>query len=275
MISVLILTFNEERNIAACMASVSWSDDIVVVDSFSTDRTVEIAASLGARVLQRRFDDFAGQRNYGIAHGAMRHDWVLHLDADEIVTPELRDEMLAAAASATCDAYRLPSKMMFRGRWLRYAGMYPTYQTRFGHRERLRFRQVGHGQREDLPPERLGTLRHPLLHYSFSKGIAEWIDKHNRYSTAEAERAIASRAQGIGAPLRGLMNRDRVTRRRAAKDLTSWLPGRAPLRFFYMYVLRRGFLDGAAGYAYCRMLATYELMIDLKLSELRGERAHS
>lgn len=271
MISVLILTYQEEANIIRCLDALRWCDDVLVVDSFSTDRTVELAEARGARVLQRRFDDFAGQRNFGLAHGGLRHPWVLHVDADEVVTPELRDEMLRRLPSATEDAFRVPSKMMFGDVWLKHSGMYPTYQVRLGRRDRLAFALVGHGQRETLPPERLGTLGAPLLHHAFSKGIADWFARHNVYSTAEA-RHIAGRHADPGAEPASLgALRDPMRRRRLFKRAFAYLPCRPTLRFLYMYVGRLGFLDGGAGYAYCRMVAIYEYMIVLKVRELRAQ----
>jgi len=302
-ISVLLLTLNEADNLPACLAAVDWSDDVVVLDSFSQDETVAVAEGRGARVYQRAFDDFAGQRNYALDHFPFKHEWVLHLDADEIVTPALRAEMesavmgaveasgaVAAGAEARAeagsavaetseavalapaegryDAWRLPSKMMFMGRWLRYSGLYPSYQVRLGHRDRFRFKQVGHGQREDLAPARIGTLREPYLHYSFSKGLTDWVDKHNRYASAEAREAMRLLGAGGGLDWAGLWAREPSRRRRALKALSSHLPLRPLLRFLYMYVLRRGFLDGRAGLTYCRLLAIYEYLIVLKTREL-------
>ncbi len=267
-ISVLILTLNEEANLPRCLVALDWADDVLVVDSFSTDRTVEIAEAWGARVLQRHFDDFAGQRNFGLQEGGLQNEWVLHLDADEVVPPELRDEVFRAIGDEDKDAYRVPSKMMLHGRWLRHAGMYPSYQVRLGRREALSFVQVGHGQREVLPPERIGTLEHALIHYSFSKGLDDWFEKHNRYSAAEARLALEETGSGtVG--WRELFSSDGMRRRRALKRLVAWMPFRPTLRFLYMYVLRRGFLDGAAGYTYCRLLATYETMTVLKIKEQR------
>jgi hypothetical protein len=268
-LSILLLTLNEETNLAACLAAVEWCDDVVVLDSFSSDGTVGLAERLGARVYQRKFDDFAGQRNHALDHITFKHDWVLHLDADEIVTPELYVEMRRVVAAARFDAFRIPSKMMFFGQWLRYSGMYPAYQVRLGHRDRLRFKQVGHGQREDLPPERVGTLREPYLHYSFSKGLTEWLDKHNRYASAEARETARALAGDRGIDWRGCLSADRARRFRALKALSLRLPFRPSLRFLYMYVLRRGFLDGRAGLTYCRLLAIYEYMIVLKTRELK------
>lgn len=267
MISVLILTRNEEANLPACLDSVRWSDDVLVLDSFSTDRTLEVARERGARVAQNRFVDFAQQRNHGIDLPGWKHDWILHLDADERVTPALRDEMMSVIQSEAKDAYRVASKMMFEGRWLKHSGLYPSYQVRFGRRAALRFVQVGHGQRESLAPERLGTLREALEHYSFSKGLDDWFKRHNRYSTAEAQQALAEQGSAVDWP--GVFAADTMRRRRALKQLFARLPFRPALRFGYMYFLRRGFLDGGPGFRYCRLLSTYETMTVLKLREMR------
>lgn len=272
MISVLILTYNEQDNLPRCLDSVAWSDDVLVLDSFSNDRTVEIAKTRGVRVEQRTFDNFAGQRNFGLDQGKLKHDWVLHLDADEVVTPALRDELLQiAAANPAYDAYRLPSKMIFRERWLRYSGMYPTYQVRFGRREQLRFKMVGHGQRETLPPEKVGTAQEPLLHYSFSKGLDDWWARHERYAAAEAVENLALLKNGTGA-VRRIFAVHATERRRALKELSVRMPFRPAARFFYMYFLRLGFLDGAVGWEYCRMLSGYEKMIVTRLRALRWGR---
>jgi len=271
LISVLILTLDEEANIGDCLDSVSWADDVLVLDSGSTDRTVEIATARGARVMHRDFDDFARQRNYGLAHGDLAHDWVLHLDADERVTPALRDALHARAKAGAHDAYRVPSKLMLHGQWLKHAGMYPTYQIRFGRREALTFTQVGHGQRGDLPADAIGTLDEPLVHHAFSKGLDHWLDRHNRYSTDEARHALALR-DGRGIDWAGLVATDAQRRRRALKDLSYRLPLRPLLRFLYVYVLRLGVLDGRAGFDYAKMLAVYEAMIDLKIRRREARR---
>lgn len=267
MISVLILTFNEEINLPRCLDSVKWADDVLVLDSFSTDRTLELAEAAGARLLQHPFKNFADQRNYGLTHGDLKHEWVLHLDADEVVTPELQRELANVAAGGQKEAYRIASKMIFQGRWLKYSGLYPSYQVRFGKRDRLDFVQVGHGQREKLEPALVGTLREPLLHFSFAKGIQDWLERHNRYSTAEAEQFWKSAGvQTVDWP--GLWG-NAARRRRALKQLSGFLPCRPTLRFLYMYLFRLGFLDGRAGFAYCRLLAIYEYFIILKICELR------
>ena len=269
--SILILTLNEEQNLPACLESVAWSDDVVVLDSFSTDHTVDVAQAAGARVIRNRFVDFAAQRNHGLGKGELKHGWVLHLDADERVTPELRDEIVETIARPGKDAYRVASRMMFQGRWIRHASMYPAYQVRLGRRDKLRFVEVGHGQREDLAPDQVGTLREDLLHDSFSKGLSDWWDRHNRYSSREAEENLHRMASGERNG--NFLRRDPVLRRRALKEFSARLPCRPMLRFLYMYVLRRGFLDGVPGYHYCRLLAIYEYMIVLKMREMQRRKA--
>jgi glycosyltransferase involved in cell wall biosynthesis len=265
-ISVLLLTHNEEANLAACLRSVAWCDDVVVLDSGSTDRTLELAERFGVRLLRRPFDNFASQRNYGIEAGDFRHEWILHLDADERVPNELRDEISWKVSDADYDAFQISSRLIFRGRWLRHASMYPCYQVRLGRRDSLRFVQIGHGQREvRMPEDKIGTLRHSLEHQSFGKGISDWIERHNRYSSDEAAMICQSASEDVS--WSDLLSRNPVARRRTLKMLANRLPCRPWLRFLYMYFLRLGFLDGKAGLDYCRMMAMYELMISLKVTE--------
>jgi hypothetical protein len=180
-------------------------------------------------------------------------------------------EIAAQIEDPRCDAYRIPSRMIFLGKWLRFAGLYPSYQVRLGRSPAFRFKQVGHGQREDIAPARVGTIKQPYIHYSFSKGLEDWFAKHNRYSSAEAGELVH---HGSAAKLDfvGLFDpRSPTRRRRALKAVASRLPLQSVLRFSYMYFGRLGFLDGYAGYQYCRLLALYQTMIDMKVSELRRE----
>jgi glycosyltransferase involved in cell wall biosynthesis len=270
-VSVIVLTRNEEHNIADCLKSADGFDDVHVLDCGSSDGTVEIAQACGAAVHHNPFRGFGQQRNWAIDHIPARYDWHLHLDADERLTPELIAEMSAELAGGPAvGGYLVPSKLLFAGRWLRHAGQYPAYQVRLFHRGRLRFVDHGHGQREqtDYP---LGRLREPLLHHAFSKGLDDWFAKHAIYARREAEQALgvngfADRTGGQAPPL---FSRDPVLRRRALKRLSSRLPGRYFLRLWYMLVVKRAFLDGTAGITYAHMLATYEGMIDVHLRLLR------
>ncbi len=270
-VSILLLTLNEEENLPGCLDAVSWCDDIVVLDSFSSDGTVDIARSRSAKVLQRRFDNFANQRNYALETVEFKHRWIFHLDADEIFTPELHDEMAQAVRDERFQAYRVPSKTMFQGRWLRYSGMYPTYQVRLARHPGFRFRQVGHGQKEDIDPHRIGTLRNPYLHYSFSKGMSEWFEKHNRYSTQEAEESLRQ-IESRDVDWKGVFSKDPARRRYALREISCRLPLRPLFRFVYMFFARLGFLDGLAGFRYCCLLAVYEFMIEIKVREIREAR---
>lgn len=266
--SVLILAKDEEANLPSCLAALDGCDDVVVVDDYSTDTTAGVASRWGARVVQRRFDSFAGQRNWALDTVQFGHEWVLHLDADEVVPPELHTQIDGAIGGTDRIAFAISSKMMLMGRWLRHAAAYPVYQVRLGRNPGLRFVQVGHGQREDLEPDQVGRLNEPYLHFGFSKGLDDWFDKHNRYSRHEAEREVAGLSTDGVAPS-GLVSRDPLRRRRALKGLAARLPLRPTLKFLYLYVVRRGFLDGRPGLTYCRLLAAYERMIVWKVRELR------
>jgi glycosyltransferase involved in cell wall biosynthesis len=267
-ISVLILTLNEEIILPACLASVAWSDDIVVLDSFSTDRTVEIARAAGARVYQRRFDNERNQRTFGLREIPFKHPWVYMPDADEITPPELRDEMLSVAAVPGRPevAYRVRFKTIFMGRWLRHSSLYPTWVVRLVRPEQACFEREINLRWKANGPE--GLLESHFIHYTFNKGLSAWYDKHNLYSTFEAHEALRSTEGPVA--WRDLFARgDSVRRRAALKDLSLRLPLRPTCRFLYMYLIHRGFLDGWSGYMYCRLLAAYEYMIVVKMIELR------
>jgi len=269
MISVVILTLNEELNLPRCLDAISWCDDVLIVDSFSSDATLRIAAERGVRVVQRAFDSFARQRNFALDHCELKHEWIFHLDADEVMTPALSAEILGCIGATDKDAYRVSSKLMFKGKFLRHAGLFPWYQVRLGRRDKLRFTQVGHGQREQLPANKIGTLKNSLLHFPFEKGLQDWIEKHNRYSTAEARQNVYGCANE-DFRLLDLLSTETDRRRRAAKKIFSRLPCRTTIRFIYMYLFRGGILDGKAGFTYCRLLAWYEWLIVLKEREVKA-----
>jgi len=274
VISVVVLTLNEAANLPRCLASVAWADDILVLDSGSNDATCDIAKAAGARVQVRAFDSFAGQRNYAMEHGQLRNGWVLHLDADEVVTAELRNEIEQLVTHNTDDkqVWRVASRIIFMGRWLRHAGMYPSYQVRFGRADALRFVDFGHGQREVQPAEQVGTLHHPLDHYNFSKGVNDWLARHLRYAKAEAEELLRARQQPLR--LTELLSGDPTVRRRALKRLSYYAPCRGLLAFVYAFVIRGGALDGRAGFTYCRMFAMYHSFIGLNAAERIAQVSH-
>ena len=266
-VSVVILTLNEEMNIAECLASCAWSDDVHVLDSGSEDRTVEIARSLGAHVHVHPFESFGKQRNWAIDNIPLKHDWVFHLDADERFTPVLVQEMNDRLSANPSEAgFHNPHKLMFMGRWLKRSGGYPTYQMRLFHKSRMRFKDYGHGQREDTD-QSVGVFEQPYLHYAFSKGLYDWIDKHNRYSSLEALEVIGSRRESLR--MRNLFSADPVRRRRTWKELGYHLPFRPMVRWFVIMFVLGGVFEGRAGYTYAKLVAMYEQMITLKLRLLK------
>jgi glycosyltransferase involved in cell wall biosynthesis len=271
--SVIVLTLNEERNIGACLDSVAGFDDCHVLDSGSTDATLTIAARYGARSANNPFSSFAQQRNWGHDQLPLRHRWVLHLDADERMTPELAREIEAAIERdvGTTAGYLLAERTLLRGGWLRHAGQYPRYQARLVHRDRMRFVDHGHGQRESsgLP---FGTLKHPYDHLAFSHGIEHWLRKHAGYATKEAAQILKSSA-GNESLVSGLFAGTAVERRRALKQLSMHLPMRPLLRFLHIFIVNRGILDGRAGYEYALMMRAFQEMIDLALIEARNNSA--
>src|SRR5271170_3029909 len=196
MISVLILTRNEQNDLPGCLSSVSWSDDIHVFDSHSTDATAEIARAAGAHVHTRAFDDYASQRNAALAL-PFKHPWLFILDADERPTPELSAEMqrVVREAPANTAGFRLRRRDYLFGTWLKHAQISPYY-IRLVRPERAKYtRAINEVLEVDGP---VAELLHPLDHYPFSKGIAHWIAKHNAYSTMEAELIV--RSEGLQRP---------------------------------------------------------------------------
>ncbi|HWA07882.1 MAG TPA: glycosyltransferase family 2 protein [Opitutaceae bacterium] len=265
--SLLILTLNEERDLPRCLASAPECDDVVVLDSGSTDRTAEIARAAGARIFTRRFDNFAGQRNYAQREIPFRHPWVFHLDADEQLTPALIEECDRAAGRADIDGCWVAPRMMFMGRWIPHCTDFPAWQARFVRAPQFSFIEVGHGQRE-APEMRLARLQANYLHDLSSGGEEEWLDKHRRYARAEAE----SHLRNAGATRwRDLFAAEKLQRRRALKQVSYSLPCRPALRFLYQYILRRGFLDGREGLRYCQLLALYEGFATAELRRLRAQ----
>ncbi|MBC7368876.1 MAG: glycosyltransferase family 2 protein [Undibacterium sp.] len=271
MFSVLILTLNEERDLPRCLASVGDCDDIVVLDSGSTDATADLARAAGARVVTRPFDNFAGQRNHAQHSLAFRHPWVFHLDADEQLTPELIAECKKNSARTDIDGLLVAPKMLWEDHWVPHCTDFPAYQARFVRAPEFAFIEVGHGQRE-APHMRLGRLHANYLHDLSSggaEGEAEWLEKHRRYARAEARAQLAA----VGTvSARDLLSGDRLRHRRALKHFSYALPCRPLLRFVYQYVLRRGFLDGRAGLRYCQLLARYEGFAAAELRLLRAAR---
>ncbi len=223
-ISAYIIAYNEAEKIAAALNSVQWADEVIVVDSASTDRTAEIAASLGARVVQVPFAGFGDLRNRAIE--ACSHDWIFSLDADERCTAELRDEIIALlAAGPPLDVYRVPRRSFMMGRWIRGSGWYPNFrQPQFFRKGAMRYtREPVHEGYEVLSDKPVGTLRHGVWQVPF-RNFAEVIRKMDRYSTLGAGKLADRRVSMAGAF------------------------GHACWAFLKHYIVKRGFIDGWAGF---------------------------
>jgi glycosyltransferase involved in cell wall biosynthesis len=264
-ISVLILTRNEALDLPACLASVAWCDDVHVLDSHSTDQTVAIAQAAGAKTTLRAFDGYASQRNFGLQL-PFKHPWVLIVDADERIPTALVVEMQAFVNTAppAVAAARMRRRDIWWGTWLRHAQISPFY---------VRLVRIGqaHYEREInevlVVDGAIHDLHASFDHYPFSKGLDHWIAKHNVYSGMEA--ALIASGQGLKPSWRtALFGADFNERRGHQKAIFYRLPGRPFIKFFYMLILRRAFLDGAAGIRYASLQAIYEYMIVLKVKEM-------
>lgn len=270
--SVLIITLNEEQDLPGALASVSWSDDVHVFDSFSTDATVSIAEGLGAKVSQRVFDNYATHRNAALNQIRFRHPWVLLMDADERCTPALAEEVERVAGINNPDtaAYRFRRRDYLENRWLRHAQISPWY-IRLVRPELARYTREINEVLEIAG--RVGELESPLDHYPFSKGIGHWLRKHDLYSSMEARLIVEGgglQSPSLRAALAGV---DFHERRLHQKALFYRMPGRPLLKWLYMVFVRRAFLDGRPGLTYAGLQAVYEYMIVLKTRELREQSA--
>ncbi len=267
-ISVLVLTKNEEGNLRGCLESVAWSDDVVVFDSLSTDETVEVARRHGARVAQRAFDNWAAHQNWGLQNLEFKYPWVFYIDADERVTPELERALRAAVENPReCVAFRVRRRDFYLGTWLKHVQTSPFYLRLF-RPERMRYeRLVNPVSIVDGP---VGQVSGYLDHYPFSKGIGQWLERHNSYSTFEARQIIDQRAEF--SLRKALFAGDFHERRYHQKELFYRAPWRPLLKFLFLYLVKRGFLDGRAGLSYATLQAFYEYMIVLKVRERGAQK---
>lgn len=266
-ISIFIQTLNEEQNLVGLLESVAWSDDIVVLDSLSSDSTELIAREHGCRWFTREYDGRGTHQNWAMENIDFKHNWVFYLDADERMTEELKDEILAIANNPDekCVAYYCGRKNFFQGKWIKRA-MPPSYIMRFFQPDYVRFQRKAHPV--PVIKGEVGYIKNLFIHFNFSKGINEWIERHNLYSTFEAEETMKALKEN---PVRfgNLFAGDAMTRHLELKNLSFRLPFRPTLKFLYMYLLRGGFLDGRAGLTYCQLQKMYEWQIVLKVRELK------
>jgi glycosyltransferase involved in cell wall biosynthesis len=272
MVSVIILTKNEEHDLPACLKSLTWSDDIHVLDSGSTDKTLSIAHEYGAKVWNHPFESFGKQRNFALDNLDIRNEWILFLDADEIATEKFRVSLFQAINTAANNVagYYCCWKMMLENKWLKHCDNFPKWQFRLMRKGKARFKDFGHGQKEDNVLGDILYLKEPYLHYGFSKGWSQWIERHNRYSSQEALSRINHCPR-----FRDVFSRHGSIRNPALKSWLSKLPGWPALRFFQAYFFNLGFLEGMPGLIYCSNMGIYEYLIQIKMREIKNRlRSH-
>ncbi len=264
-VSVIVPVKNEAENLRRCLPALAWADEVFVVDSGSTDDTAAIADEHGATVVQFRFNGtYPKKKNWALDNLPLRNEWVLIVDADEVVLPELADEIARRIQSGEADGYFLNSRYYFLGRRIRHCGYSECWNLRlFKHRL---------GRYERMPDDtggrcgdneahehveldgRVLRLRNELEHHAYPT-VAAWVEKHNRYAIWEAAQFERFRDEPIPTTIG-----PRQRFRRRLRKIAMRLPMRPVIRFLYAYVLRLGFLDGRPGLIFCGLLAFYDLL---------------
>jgi glycosyltransferase involved in cell wall biosynthesis len=279
-VSVLIPAKNEEQNLPACLNSVGCADEIFVVDSHSDDRTGAIAEEFGAKLVQFNFQGgWPKKKNWALENLPFRNPWVLIVDCDERITPELWAEIETAIARQEHSGYYINRRVFFLGRWIKHGGRYPDWNLRLFLHAQGRYENL---QTSDTPNTgdnevhehvilegKVGYLKNDMLHEDF-RDIFQWLARHNRYSNWEARvyynLLLGKGDRGtIGSKLLG----DAVQRKRFLKRIWVRLPAKPLLRFILIYIVQLGFLDGRAGFIYACLMSQYEHHIGVKLYELR------
>jgi len=274
-VSVIVPTKNEGMNIRDCLESVQWADEIFVVDSQSTDKTGQLAEDLGAKVVQFHYDGgWPKKKNWAMQNLPIKNEWIFVLDADERVTPALKDQIAEAIQNPTIDGYYIRWKFIFLGRWMKHS---------WSHGWMLRLLRKGKGAYENLGMlgeggwdnevhenivvnGRTARLTAPLLHDT-KQDLSFWIKKQNEFSDWNAARRRLQLKEPRPA-LRDFFSSDPLTRRKSLKRLFLELPGKPLLVFFYLFLFKRGFLDGREGFYFCSLRAIHEFNVSAKMFEL-------
>jgi glycosyltransferase involved in cell wall biosynthesis len=275
-VSILIPIRNEAENLPRCLESVRWADEIFVVDSHSTDNSAEIARSHGAQVVQFEFNGiWPKKKNWALENLPFKHPWVFILDADEELTPDAEQEFAAIVARGESGpaGYWINRRFHFMGKWLRHA-YYPNWNLRLfrhelGRYEKLTSVNTASGDNEVhehvIVQGETARLKTEMNHYAFPS-VEVFVEKHNRYSNWEARVALE---RYLNAQSATSLQHESVGFRRKLKLLSQQLPFRALLRFLYVYIWQRGFLDGREGYYFARLHGVYEFLCVAKTFELK------
>ncbi len=284
-LSVIIPVKNEEQNIKTCLESVKWADEIFIIDSQSTDKTVEIAREYTDKIYQ--FDYKGGwpkKKNWALDSLPFENEWVLLLDADERVTPELREEIINAIKdSKNMDGFYINRRFIFLGKWIKHCGWYPSWNLRLFKHKLGRFENLhtedtintGDVEIDEhvILDGKAEYFKNDFLHEDY-KDIYRFIDRHNKYSSwnAKVYFNFLNKMQDegtIGASFFG----NPLRRKRFLKKIWVRTPFRPILRFIWMYFIRLGFLDGRAGFILCKLISLYESMLNAKLYELKSKKS--
>lgn len=272
-ISILIPTLNEEKNIRYALESVKWASEIFVVDSFSIDKTEEICKEyLNVKFIQHKFEGYAKQKNWALDNLPWSNEWIFILDADEQITPELKEELVSIINNPQNDieCWYVNRRFIFLGKWIKHCGWYPSWNLRFFKKGKARYEDRAVDEHM-IASGKVGYLKSDMIHEDH-KGISAWIAKHNKYSTLEAEEQMKKRETGFRTKFFGA---GPVEKKRVLKNLFYKLPCRPILRFLYMYFYKLGFLDGYAGFVFCVLRAFQEFYINIKIKELKLKKRNS
>lgn len=271
-VSIVVTTLDEELHVERVILSAAELGPVFVVDAGSTDATCALASAAGALVVRNEWRGYAEQKNWALENLPFRTEWVLFLDADEYLTPALVDEIRSATERADVDAFYVPEMNIFMGRPLKHAWWYPAYQLRLFRRDRGRYEARSVHESVVVGGE-VDFLKQTLFHESL-KGIDAFVERHLRYAVLEAEEMLRVETEGWGTQRRGRLFGTWPERRRYLK-VRVWyrVPFRPFIRFAWIYIVKRGFLDGRPGLVYALLLSFYELLINLKRDELRRQQA--
>ena len=272
--TVVVLTFNEEQNLAACLDSVrSWADNVFVVDSGSTDATVAIASARGATVVTHAFETHARQWQWALATLPIRTDWILALDADQQVSPELAAAIAThVAAPGEARGAFVCRRQVFRGKWIRFGGYYPKYLLKLFRRDAVTIDEGDLVDHHFTVADRTVKLDGDLIEDNRNEArIADWTAKHNRYAVLQAQQEIRERRERSRLGITALTGAPDV-RIRYLKQVWAGLPlfARPCVYVFYRYIVRFGFLDGKQGFVFHVLQGFwYRLLVDINIDELR------
>lgn len=269
-IAALILTFNEEKNVTYALESCQFADQIFILDSGSADRTEEIAKEFGAMFVYHPWEGYARQKNWGLDNLLIKTDWIIILDADEAITPKLRDELIAITKEKLPTdkvGYYVNRYFVWNGRRIRHCGYYPSWNLRFFRRGKARYeeREVHEHMIVNGP---IGYLNGEL-HHEDRRGREHIWQKHLRYAELEAKEMI-NVLKGYKGGVKSSFIGNPLERRRALKEkIWPYLPARWFFRFLYMFFMKKGFLDGLAGLDMCVFMSRYEKEISRKFSQYK------